>query len=251
MIRATMPRQVALAFALLTFVVIGATSRAQEPTTTTAADPGRMRPVTPTQETRLFNGRDLTGFYTFVPDSGRDNDPKKIFVVEDGVVHVSGEKFGYFATVTPYANYRVIFDVKWGQKKWPPREKVVRDAGVLVHAVGPDKVWPKSFECQIQENDYGDIFHIDGISSVVNGKRENGRVVRSRSWEKPTGEWNTVEVVCDGDAVTNIVNGHVVNIATQITRGKNGTGGKLNFGRIAFQSEGAEVYYRNIVVRPL
>lgn len=255
MIRAAVTRQAALfaAFAL-SLSCLAITGWAQEPSRGPAAspvDPDRMRPITPIKETTLFNGRDLTGFYTFVPESGRDNDPKKIFTVEDGAVHVSGENFGYFATVAPYANYRVRFEVKWGQKKWPPREKAVRDAGVLVHVVGPDKVWPKSFECQVQENDFGDIFHIDGISSVVNGKRENGRVVRTKSWEKPVGEWNTVEVVVSGDAVTNIVNGHIVNVATQITRGQNGTGGKLNFGRIAFQSEGAEIWYRNIVVLPL
>jgi hypothetical protein len=84
----------------------------------------------------------------------------------------------------------------------------------------------------------------------VNGKRENGRVIRTADFEKPRGEWNTVEVVCFGDRITNIVNGRVVNHATNVSRGKDGTGGPLNHGKISFQSEGAEVFYRNIVIRP-
>lgn len=212
------------------------------------------RPVLPRTETRLFNGRDFSGLYTFLPSKKVNNDPERIFTIEpDGVLHVSGKEFGYFATSVPYANYHLSFDVKWGNKKWPPRdkEKTPRDSGVLVHTIGEDKVWPKSFECQVQENDMGDIFLLGGISAWANGKQQNGRVVRKKANEKPHGEWNTIELICDGNRVTNIVNGLIENEATQITRGRNGSGGALNFGRIAFQSEGAEVFYRNIVVRPL
>jgi hypothetical protein len=220
-----------------------------------ATDPDpRARPVIPQGEIRLFNGRDFSGLYTFLPSKKVNNDPDGIFTVQEGgVIKVTGKEFGYFATAVPYAYYHLSFDVRWGEQKWPPRDKPTtpRDSGVLVHVFGDDKVWPNSFECQIQENDFGDIFHIGGFSSVVDGKRQNGRVVRKKANEKPHGQWNTVEVVCRGDAVTNIVNGMVEAEATSLTRRRDGEGGALNFGRIAFQSEGAEVYYRNIVARPL
>ncbi|GAB4458484.1 MAG: DUF1080 domain-containing protein [Armatimonadaceae bacterium] len=217
-----------------------------------AQQTGKPQVIIPAAETRIFNGKDLSGWYTFFPSQGVNKDPENIITVQkDGVIKVTGKEFGYFATVNDYAYYHLTFDVRWGDKKYPPREKAVRDSGVLVHMIGPDKVWPQSFECQVQENDFGDIFHIGGISSMVNSKRQNGRVVRSQSFEKPHGEWNTVECIVNGDAVTNIVNGQVVNVATGITRAKNGEGGRLNYGKIAFQSEGAEVYYRNIVIRPL
>ncbi len=32
----------------------------------------------------------------------------------------------------------------------------------------------------------------------------------SRDVEKPAGEWNRMEVICDGDLITNIVNGYVI-----------------------------------------
>ena len=59
---------------------------------------------------------------------------------------------------------------------------------------------------------------------------------------KPAGEWNTIEVVCDGDKITNIVNGVVVN---------EGSHASVTKGRILLQSEGAEVYYRKVELRPL
>ena len=60
--------------------------------------------------------------------------------------------------------------------------------------------------------------------------------------EKPHGEWNRMEVVCDGDAVTIILNGYVVNHGTKSNRTE---------GKIQIQSEGAEIIYRKIEVRPL
>ena len=55
--------------------------------------------------------------------------------------------------------------------------------------------------------------------------------------EKPLGEWNTLECVCDGDRITNILNGKVVNA---------GTGATPSRGKLLFQSEGAEVFFRRI-----
>src|SRR5437667_75892 len=59
----------------------------------------------------------------------------------------------------------------------------------------------------------------------------------SRDVEKPAGEWNRMEVLCDGDSITTILNGYVVNI---------GTKSSLTKGKILFQSEGAEIFFRKI-----
>jgi hypothetical protein len=60
--------------------------------------------------------------------------------------------------------------------------------------------------------------------------------------EKPHGEWNRMEVICDGDTITNILNGFVVNV---------GTKSSLTRGKILFQSEGAEILFQKIEIRPL
>ena len=51
-------------------------------------------------------------------------------------------------------------EYKWGAKRFAPRANVRRDAGILYHVIGKDGVWPRSVECQIQENDVGDIFTV-------------------------------------------------------------------------------------------
>ncbi len=193
----------------------------------------------------LFNGKDLSGWTIFLNHKDKSDpraDPKGVFRVEDGVIHVSGEEFGCLTTEKEFENYRLLVEFKWGEKKWPPRENAVRDSGILMHAVGPDRVWPKSIECQIQEHDCGDFYMVDGTSIVVDGKRETRYKKKTKDVEKPNGEWNTIEVVCDGDKITNIVNGVVVN---------EGSMASVTKGKIVLQSEGAEVFYRKVELTPL
>jgi hypothetical protein len=224
-----------LATAVLTLGVILAWALPQAPVPA-RADDGAIA---------LFNGKDLSGWTIFIRHNDNSDpkaDPKGIFKVEDGVIHISGEEFGCLTTEKEFENYRVTVEFKWGEKKWPPREKAVRDSGILMHCVGPEKVWMKSIECQIQEHDCGDFHNVGGTTIEVDGKLQKGRVIKKTDAEKPTGEWNTIEVICDGDKITNIVNGVVVNEATRAS---------LTKGRILLQSEGAEVYYRKVELRPL
>ncbi|MEX2261067.1 MAG: DUF1080 domain-containing protein [Bryobacteraceae bacterium] len=60
--------------------------------------------------------------------------------------------------------------------------------------------------------------------------------------ENAHGEWNLLELIADGDKVTFKVNGKVVNEGAQAKPSK---------GRILFQSEGAELYFRGIELRSL
>src|SRR5262249_23671664 len=50
---------------------------------------------------RLLNGKDLTGLYTWLKDTQRE-DPGKVFTVADGLLHISGDGYGYVATDKPY-----------------------------------------------------------------------------------------------------------------------------------------------------
>src|SRR5437762_9960061 len=68
----------------------------------------------------LFNGKDLTNFYTYLaaPQGskqryGKNNDPEKVFTVHDGMVHVSGKVFGGFITEKEYENYHLVVEYKW------------------------------------------------------------------------------------------------------------------------------------------
>jgi len=64
----------------------------------------------------------------------------------------------------------------------------------------------------------------------------------SRDVESPFGEWTRYEVICDGDRITNKVNGVLVN---------KGFGAKPSAGKILVQSEGAEMFVRRWELWPL
>jgi hypothetical protein len=194
------------------------------------------------QVQQLFDGKTFKNWYTFIPGEGRNKDSTGVFKIEDGCFHASGHKFAFISTEKDYDNYRFTVEFKWGQKKWPPRENQPRDAGILYHCVGEDKVWNKSLECQIQEGDTGDMWLTAGKDGskpsleVLGQRYVGGRVIKFADYEKPTGEWNTVTVVCRGARVEHWVNGKCNFV------GKNASETR---GRINLQSEGAEIWYRN------
>jgi hypothetical protein len=192
----------------------------------------------------LFNGHDLTGWYPFLDKRARGQDPAGVFRVEDGVLHVSGSELGYVATEESFANYHLRAEFKWGEKRYAPRDQSRRDSGILYHfaASEPDNVWPKSFECQVQEEDCGDVWCVGTqLESPNRHLQEWGmnHIVRSENFEHPRGEWNTIEIVCRDGEIEHWVNGHLVN---------SGHDASVRAGRILLQSEGAEVYYRNLVL---
>jgi hypothetical protein len=126
----------------------------------TSAEPEAIRPK---ETIQLFNGRDFSGFSTWLKESGRE-DPKRVFSVEDGMIHVSGEGMGYLATQQAYRDYHLTVEYKWGERTF--NSKYVRNSGVLLHATGPDGgrggVWMNSIECQLAQGCEGDLIVIRG-----------------------------------------------------------------------------------------
>jgi 3-keto-disaccharide hydrolase len=69
--------------------------------------------------------------------------------------------------------------------------------------------------------------------------------------EKPSGEWNTIELVTFGEDSIHIVNGKVVMRLHGPTRIDTELPTSVTSGPIILQSEGAEVFYRDIEIRPI
>jgi len=90
-------------------------------------------------KTKLFNGKNLDGFYTYLEKQGKNNDPDHVFTVEKGAVHVKGSEFGYFITEKEYQNYYLHVVFRWGEHTYEPRRGKARDSGVLFHVNGEDK----------------------------------------------------------------------------------------------------------------
>lgn len=87
----------------------------------------------------LFNGRDLSGFYTWLRDT-RYEDPRGVFTVTNGLIRLSGDGLGYLATTNSFADYRLLVEFKWGglNTRWNDRIGRARDSGLFLHATGPD-----------------------------------------------------------------------------------------------------------------
>jgi len=191
---------------------------------------------------QLLNGKDTSGWYTFLEKLGKNQDPEGNFRMQNGLLHIEGKQFGYLATEESFANYYLKVVFKWGEKRYPPREKDKRDSGILYHFASsePDAVWPKSIECQVQEGDCGDTWCVGTMVDSPNpSKNEWGmkHILRSADFENPKGEWNTLEIICNGNQTEHYVNGHLVN---------SGTNASVSAGRILLQSEGAEVTYKSV-----
>ena len=198
----------------------------------------------------LFNGKDLNGWYSFLKTKGKNNDPEKIFTVEDGLLHISGKEFGYICTEKVYKNFHLVAEFKWGVKKYPPRDAdtTKRDNGICFYIPvnENDFVWPKSIEFQVQEGDVGDFWLIDSTTIKVNGIRSQpdafARIQKKADGEMPTGQWNKIEIIANKGKITYIVNGKLVN---------EGEDPSEQQGKILIQSEGAEIYYRKIEIAEL
>src|SRR6266850_8321028 len=236
----------------------------------------------------LFNGKDLNGWY-IVLRNARSDDPNHLVQVHDGAIHMykdapdgTAQPVGYIVTDKEYSNYHLRLDYKWGTKRFAPRANSRRDAGILYHAVGKDGVWPRSIECQIQENDVGDIYTINtrlttsvdpattNLVSLVTtneaGIAHTNQVLRPvflpqhrggipivqgvasgirrviRNPMNENNDWNTVEVILAGNEATYIVNGKTNNHASKIEQMVDTKWVPLNQGKIALQLECAEVY---------
>ncbi|HCO27796.1 MAG: hypothetical protein CME31_00705 [Gimesia sp.] len=113
----------------------------------------------------LFNGKNLDGLYVWNRDTAYE-DPREIFTVKDGMLHISGDGYGGLITKNDYRDYHMVIEFKWGEKTWGKREDRARDSGVLIHCHGPDggygNTWMASIEAQIIEGGVGDILVLTG-----------------------------------------------------------------------------------------
>ena len=73
--------------------------------------------------TPLFNGRDLTGWYTFLQKHGKDRDPDRVITIEDGAIRLykhaaegSEVVMGYIATEKEYGDYHLRLQYRWGRR---------------------------------------------------------------------------------------------------------------------------------------
>lgn len=181
----------------------------------------------------LFNGKDLSNWTFYLRDPSVD--PGSVFTIKEGVIHITGNPFGYMRTKEKYSDYRLHVEYRW------PVEAT--NSGVFINAQPPDTIWIKCFECQLAAGNAGDLICMNGTD--MNERTDKTRIVVKKlaeSSEKPVGEWNTIEVVCTDSSVEVHVNGILQN---------KGTGLTVNEGCICLQSEGKDIEFRNVFLTML
>ncbi|MDB5310845.1 MAG: hypothetical protein JWO38_5047 [Gemmataceae bacterium] len=136
-----------------------------------SADPDPNEAVAPTAVASLFNGKDLSGLTVWLKDTKRE-DPRKVFRVTDGQLHVTGDGFGYAATEKTYRDYHLVVEYRWGKRT--DGGKFVRNSGILLHGTGPDGgangTWMSCVECQLAQGCVGDLI-------VIRGTDEKGKTI--------------------------------------------------------------------------
>jgi hypothetical protein len=220
---------------------------------------------------------------TAVPPIGYNKNVGNVFSVVDmngePVLRVSGEIYGCVFTKQEFADYHLQLKVRWGTAKWEPRTELLRDSGVLYHSVGEAgvdywKAWMLSQELQIMEGHMGDYWSIassaidiraflpEGAMNPVAGERQpflpfgagskfGGFCLRSEDRESPAGEWTQIDLYCLGDKSLHVVNGRVVMVLRNSRFVDGGKTVPLTKGKIQLQSEAAEVFFKDVRIRPI
>ena len=241
-------------------------------------------PRPPEGVVRPFDGPGLANFTKWLKTTGHE-DPQGVFRLEEGVLRCGDEDMGYVATRAPYRDYHLSVEYRWGRKRAKPTS--VRNSGVLLHGIGPDGsahgLWMTCVECQLAQGCEGDLIVIPGktaegkpfpatitsLTRVADDKNTrwdpqgtpltySGRQFwwsRHQPFFKedydargkddvasPTGEWTKVECLCSGRTITVKINGQAVNECYDAAPAG---------GKILLQSEGDEVFFRNLEIRPL
>ncbi len=199
----------------------------------------------------LFDGKTLNGWKVVSKVVSSDAPPAApTWSVEKGVLKCTGTPNGYLATNDEYTNFEL--KLSW---RYPANLKA-GNSGVLLFVQGPETVWPHSIEAQLRSGKAGDLWLNPDANKVypkleVDQKQKDlankegrhfFRLQTSTEPEKPFGEWNEYTIRCVKGAIRLTINDQLVNVAT---------GGTLTRGKIALQSEGTPIEFRDLLLRTL
>jgi hypothetical protein len=190
-----------------------------------------MRPSTGKQEVtriNLFNGQDISDWILFLADSSVN--PDTVFYVNDDVIRIGGQPFGYMRTPSEYSDYHL--HVEW---KWPEQPG---NSGVFLNMSGPDQQWPALIECQLKSGNAGDFVFLGGSDAAERLDKTNRVIPKlNPGLENPVGEWNFYDIHSRNDSIIVYLNGVLQNSCSQP---------KPESGYIGLQSEGALIEFKNV-----
>ncbi|MBL8809030.1 MAG: DUF1080 domain-containing protein [Planctomycetaceae bacterium] len=144
------------------------------------------------------------------------------------VLVCTGEIKGFLATVEPYDDFELKFE-------WKYPKDANGNSGILVYTQDEERIWPTSVQIQLHQPKAGSIFPSGDAMT------DNTRDV-DLNLAHPVNMWNEGRIISRKGRLTVEINGKK---AGEVT------GARPSAGRIALQSEGSEVHFRNLKVRKL
>lgn len=217
---------------------------------------------------------------------GLNKDEKGVFSIieENGepILRITGEIYGAAATKQAFDNFHFKAKFKWGEKKWEPRLTEPKDTGVLYFSVGEFGVdywhsWMEAQEMQIMEGGIGDYWTIASAQIDIRAHKPAGSDLYHYSADAPRlhfaaeseggdavanhcrrGEdreilnaWNEIELICYAGNCVHIANGAVVMALSNSQHMVDGKPMPLARGKLQIQSEAAEVFYKDVTIKPI
>jgi len=164
-----------------------------------------------------------------------------VWTLTNGVLSCRGTPRGYLSWDAAPADFTL--SLEWRR----PAGAKPGKAGVLVRTTGPDRIWPRCLEAQLNAGQAGDFWGLGGFALDGPAERrktvdhpEQGRLTnlaRTSDPEKAQGEWNLYEIEARGGVVALRINGVEVNRAA---------GCDTNAGRICLTAEGDPIEFRHV-----
>lgn len=231
--------------------------------------------------------RDNTGNYT---RSLGYEDPLNVFSLDtldnETVIRLSGQVVGGLVLLDSISNYHLKLKFKWGDIKWDWMKGRPKDGGILyhqgkvrhelqIHEGDVGSYWAKKVILDIPAKETTDIpeaivkakpFLTNLVSTLrdtmlifdenaplhhFDGKNIWQIVIANPYNENPHGEWNTLELICWENHAVHIINGKV-NLILLNSFYKDGDAiVPLISGRLTLQSEGAEVFFKDIYIKKI
>jgi hypothetical protein len=205
-------------------------------------------------------------------------------VTEDGepALYINGKTWGSLVHQGDYTNYHLRLEFKWGSTRYAPRLDLPHNNGLLYHSHGAPgvvwKTWMRAVEFEIMTGSTGMVVPVGaGIEAVADGVHDDTliepklrfvpaapplkttgntdlwNIEANTNAEKAVGQWNVLDLYVIGNQAIHVVNGVPVMVVRDLCEPQtpNGPCLPLTHGRIQLQSEGAETFFRHIILEPI
>jgi hypothetical protein len=203
--------------------------------------------------TRLFNGKDFTGWVYGRRANGSENKSGNGYQIENGVIYSTKDDGGNLYTEKEYGDFVFRFEFKLTENA---------NNGIGIRAPLEGDAAYAGIEIQVLDDggsQYTKLQPYQYHGSIY------GMIPPKRGFQKPVGEWNTEEITAQGRHITVKLNGTTIVDASlddvkdeamlkthrDLSKPEGSRGIANTKGHIGFLGHGARVEFRNIRIKEL